>query len=48
MAASTAPTPPPSRFLVRLDADRWRAVDLSDVYFVEAAGRLEALRGRFR
>ena len=26
------------RFLVQLAADRWRAVDLADVYFVEAEG----------
>ncbi|MFP3940230.1 MAG: LytTR family DNA-binding domain-containing protein [Thermoanaerobaculia bacterium] len=31
------PSPPaPSRFLVRPEPDRWRAVDLADVYLVEA------------
>ena len=28
----------PRRFLVRLAAGRWRAVDLEDVYYVEAEG----------
>jgi hypothetical protein len=28
----------PTRFRVHVAADRWRAVDLADVYFVEAAG----------
>ena len=28
----------PTRLLVRLGPDRWRAVDLADIYFVEAAG----------
>jgi len=48
VACSTTPTPAPSRFLVRLDADRWRAVDLSDVYFVEAAGDDTRVRLRSR
>jgi DNA-binding LytR/AlgR family response regulator len=30
--------PLPRRFLVQLAAGRWRAVDLEDVYYVEAEG----------
>jgi DNA-binding LytR/AlgR family response regulator len=41
-------TLPPSRFLVRLGIDRWRAVDLVDIYFVEAAGDDTRVRLRGR
>lgn len=41
-------TPAPTRLLVRLGADRWRAVDLADVYFVEAAGDDTRIRLRSR
>lgn len=41
-------SPAPSRLLVRRGADRWRAVDLSDVYFVEAAGDDTRIRLRSR
>ncbi len=34
----TASANTPSRLLVRMGPDRWRAVDLADVYFVEAEG----------
>ena len=38
----------PSRFLIQLAPDRWRAVDLAEIYYVEAAGDdcLIRLRGR--
>lgn len=44
----TAPPPAPARFLVRLAADRWRAVDLEDVYLVEADGDDTRVRLRSR
>jgi len=40
--------PVPTRLLVRLGADRWRAVDLADIYFVEAAGDDTRIRLRSR
>ena len=48
MTDSAEPTPAPSRFLVRIAAGRWRAVDLADVYFVEAAGDDTRVRLRSR
>jgi len=36
----------PRRFLVQLAPDRWRAVDLADVYLVEARGDDTAVRLR--
>lgn len=44
----TDPASTPSRFLVRLTAERWRAVDLEDVYLVEAAGDDTRVRLRSR
>lgn len=41
-------TPAPARLLVRLGPDRWRAVDLADIYFVEAAGDDTRIRLRSR
>lgn len=38
----------PRRFLVRLGPDRWRAVDLDDVYLVEAEGDDARVRLRSR
>jgi DNA-binding LytR/AlgR family response regulator len=38
----------PTRLLVRLGPDRWRAVDLADIYFVEAAGDDSRIRLRSR
>lgn len=44
----TASAPTPSRLLVRTGPDRWRAVDLADVYFVEAEGDDTRVRLRSR
>lgn len=44
----TGPAPTPARLLLRLGPDRWRAVDLADVYFVEAAGDDTRVRLRSR
>ena len=44
----TDPAPSPDRLLLRLGPDRWRAVDLEDVYFVEAEGDDSVVRLRSR
>lgn len=44
----TDPGPSPTRFLLRLAPDRWRAVDLEDVYLVEAEGDDTRVRLRSR
>lgn len=40
--------PKPSRLLVRLTPDRWRAVDAADVYYLEAEGDDTRVRLRSR
>ena len=44
----TDPAPSPERLLLRLGPDRWRAVDLEDVNFVEAEGDDSRVRLRSR
>lgn len=40
--------PTPTRLLVRLGPDRWRAVDVEDIYFVQADGDDTRVRLRSR